>query len=131
MATSANIGLEREDGTIIYVSCHYDGDVKGVGKILEKSFKKPENVRKIIERGNMRSMADKISEIQFFLKRSDLSKIPQDQRENIAENRDNFLKLLNEETSIAYLYSGGKWTIKRREDQFKVWRTLASALSNI
>jgi hypothetical protein len=52
MATRSRIAIEREDGSVKSIYCHYDGYVDGVGKVLFEHYDK-EKLEKLIELGDI------------------------------------------------------------------------------
>jgi len=52
MATRSRIAIEKQDGTVDSIYCHFDGYVDGVGKILFNHYDK-EKLEKLIELGDI------------------------------------------------------------------------------
>jgi hypothetical protein len=52
MATRSRIAIEREDGSVKSIYCHFDGYVDGVGKVLFEHYDK-EKLEKLIELGDI------------------------------------------------------------------------------
>ena len=57
MATRSRIAIEREDGSVKSIYCHYDGYLSGVGKTLFNHYDK-EKLEKLIELGDISSLED-------------------------------------------------------------------------
>jgi hypothetical protein len=52
MATRSRIAIEKQDGTVKSIYCHFDGYVDGVGKTLFNHYDK-EKLEKLIELGDI------------------------------------------------------------------------------
>jgi hypothetical protein len=52
MSTRSRIAIENQDGTVISVYCHFDGYVKGVGKILFENYNR-EKTEQLVALGNL------------------------------------------------------------------------------
>jgi len=55
MATRSRIAIEREDGSVKSIYCHFDGYLSGVGKTLFNHYDK-EKLEKLIELGDISSL---------------------------------------------------------------------------
>lgn len=62
MATRSNIGMIQEDGTIRAIYCHWDGYPEGVGETLQTHYSTPEQVRELLNVGDISSLCDTIEE---------------------------------------------------------------------
>ena len=60
MATRSSISLQRDNGEIISVYCHWDGYPEYNGKILKEHYTTMEKIEKLIALGNMSSLAENI-----------------------------------------------------------------------
>lgn len=52
MSTRSRIAIENQDGTVTSVYCHFDGYVKGVGKILFENYNR-EKTEQLVALGNL------------------------------------------------------------------------------
>jgi hypothetical protein len=52
MSTRSRIAIENQDGTVTSVYCHFDGYVKGVGKILFENYNR-EKTEQLVALGNI------------------------------------------------------------------------------
>jgi len=55
MSTRSLIGL-KQDKQITFIYNHFDGYIDGVGEFLYKKYKKEEQIKKLISKGNARSV---------------------------------------------------------------------------
>ena len=53
MATQSNIGIQYLDNSVRMVYCHWDGYPSHNGKILLNNYKTFDEVKKLIERGEI------------------------------------------------------------------------------
>jgi len=81
MATRSTIAIEREDGTVAQVYCHWDGYLDHNGRILLEHYQDPAKVERLIAEGAISSLKPQIGEKHDFdwhYKRDD---IPQDMKD--------------------------------------------------
>ena len=60
MATRSRIALEKEDGTVLSIYCHWDGYPSNNGKILQENYQDREKVEKLISLGSISSLAPEV-----------------------------------------------------------------------
>ena len=60
MATRSTIALEYADGTVDQIYCHWDGYLEHNGRILQEHYKDPFKVRKLMDLGDVSSLAPSI-----------------------------------------------------------------------
>jgi hypothetical protein len=63
MATRSRIGIEKEDGTILSIYCHWDGYPSHNGRILLESYTDKEKVSDLIELGSISILAKNLTPI--------------------------------------------------------------------
>lgn len=63
MATRSRIGIEKEDGTILSVYCHWDGYPSHNGKILLENYTDREKVLGLIELGSISILAKNLTPV--------------------------------------------------------------------
>ena len=56
MGTRSRIGLQKKDGRIESIYCHWDGYPEGVGKVLLNNYKDEDKVKKLLKLGDMSSL---------------------------------------------------------------------------
>ncbi len=66
MATRSTIAIEREDGTVAQVYCHWDGYLSHNGKILKEHYSDPDKVQRLIAEGSISSLRPEIGEQHDF-----------------------------------------------------------------
>lgn len=70
MATRCNIGIKDENG-IDYIYCHFDGYFAYTGEMLLTHWQDVENIRKLINLGDIRSLMPTLEEIESYHSRSE------------------------------------------------------------
>jgi hypothetical protein len=60
MATRSRIGIQKEDGSVDSVYCHWDGYPKHNGDILINHYKEREKVQKLINLGSLSILAPEV-----------------------------------------------------------------------
>ena len=60
MATRSRIAIEKEDGTVLSIYCHWDGYPSNNGKILQENYQDREKVEKLISLGSISSLAPEV-----------------------------------------------------------------------
>ncbi len=53
MATRSTIAIERADGTVVQVYCHWDGGLNSNGEILHESWCDPDKLEQLIALGDL------------------------------------------------------------------------------
>lgn len=66
MATRGTIAVEFADGTVRGIYSHWDNNVDHNGKILVESYNCREMAEKLINHGDMSSLADDIEDCVFY-----------------------------------------------------------------
>lgn len=66
MGTRSTIALERADGTIIQVYCHWDGYLSGVGAELYNHYNTPEKLEELLLLGDMSTLAKDLENTIFY-----------------------------------------------------------------
>ena len=71
MGTRSTIALEFADGTVQQVYCHWDGYLDYNGKILQEHYSDPFKLQKLIDLGDLSSLAPNIGTQHSFGDRVD------------------------------------------------------------
>ena len=66
MGTRSTIALEYADGTVDQIYCHWDGYLEHNGMILEKHYKDPFVLQKVMDLGDMSSLGERIGSQHAF-----------------------------------------------------------------
>lgn len=66
MATRSTIAIERDDGTIAMVYCHWDGYLNHNGRILYEYYSDPEKLEQLIALGDLSVLGSEIGEKHDF-----------------------------------------------------------------
>lgn len=68
MSTSANVGIVYEDGTIDTIYVHSDGYLEHTGKVLRENYTTPEQIKELMQLGDLSILGERIGEKQDFTK---------------------------------------------------------------
>lgn len=60
MGTRSYIGIERDDGSVTYIYCHWDGYPSYNGAILMEHYSDPERLEQLLALGDISSLRPKI-----------------------------------------------------------------------
>lgn len=60
MSTNSAIGKMNEDGTVTSIYCHYDGYVRGVGKILKEHYHARSKIDQLLQLGSLSILGPEI-----------------------------------------------------------------------
>lgn len=66
MATRSNIAVQQEDGTFLFIYCHWDGYYEGNGKLLLDHYSDVTKARQLAALGDISSLGEEIGEKQDF-----------------------------------------------------------------
>ena len=66
MATRSTIAIERADGTVAQVYCHWDGGLNGNGKLLINHWSNFEKLEQLIALGDLSSLGEDIDNCVFY-----------------------------------------------------------------
>lgn len=66
MATRSTIAIQREDGTVAQVYCHWDGYLSNNGRLLMEHYNTPDKVEQLIAQGSISSLKPEIGEKHDF-----------------------------------------------------------------
>ena len=71
MSTRSLIGCEKENGTIEFAYCHFDGYPEHQLPILTKHYNTREKAIELVSKGAMSALCEDINEIEFYTKRGE------------------------------------------------------------
>ena len=66
MATRSTIAIERADGTVAQVYCHWDGGLNGNGKLLINHWSNFEKLEQLIALGDLSALGENIDDCVFY-----------------------------------------------------------------
>lgn len=104
MATRSYIGLQKDDGSIEFIYCHYDGYIEGgVGEKLLHHYKTKEQIQMLLDIGNIRSLHETISTQEEDAYEEISTKLKDEQE---------YIKLFSEGLiDYCYLFKEGNWFV--------------------
>lgn len=118
MATRSTIAIERQDGTIAMVYCHWDGYLKNNGRILYQHYSDPAKLERLIEHGDISSLGEDIGEKHDFDMRTEgwTTFYRRDRGERFTnkvtfENFDDYLDNHQYEEFDYILKNNGQWIV--------------------
>ena len=62
MSTRSRIAIEKQDGTVTSIYCHFDGYISGNGETLQTNYSNREKVEQLIALGDISSLKSDIDE---------------------------------------------------------------------
>ena len=68
MSTHSRIGVDRGNGMIESIYCHFDGYLRGVGRVLLKNYTNDVKVDDLMKLGDISSIGSEIGEKHDFVK---------------------------------------------------------------
>ena len=118
MATRSTIAIERQDGTIAMVYCHWDGYLENNGRILYQHYSDPAKLERLIEHGDISSLGEDIGEKHDFDMRTEgwTTFYRRDREERFVnkvtfENFDDYLDNHQYEEFDYILKNNGQWIV--------------------
>ncbi len=66
MSTNSSIAVERADGSVIGIYCHFDGYPSHVGAILKKFYCDHDAAMELIEGGDISSLDEKCGDAMYY-----------------------------------------------------------------
>jgi hypothetical protein len=109
MSTRAYVGIERLDGSVRYIYCHFDGTLERLGNCLQDNYNTTAIVNDLIDNGDASQIKSTVSDSVFYHrdKGEDFAEV----QASFEDNRANYS--LDLEGNMAYLFSEsmGSWTV--------------------
>lgn len=118
MSTNANVGIVNEDKTIDTIYVHFDGYLDCVGKQLLEHWTDPEQIKKLMQLGDLSILGEQIGGKQNFNKWDEKSCLAYhrdrgEDWESVApehyDDIDSYM-LENDWQQYNYLFVDGEWT---------------------
>lgn len=102
MSTNAYIGI-KDGNDVEYVYIHFDGYPSGVGSILKEHYSNPDDVQRLISKGDMSSLGNTIDECDFYCDR------PGEEWNDIKPKHIRIRGFMNITDGYKYLYGISGW----------------------
>ena len=126
MATRSTIALEFADGTVEQVYCHWDGYLDNNGKILLAHWSDPFKLQKLIDLGNLSSLAPELGSRHDFdsSPKGECNFYGRDRGDTDFVNKAKFkdfadYKANHDEQEYEYiLRTDGKWYVKSYDSDY-------------
>jgi hypothetical protein len=136
MATRSTIAIEKSDGTIEQIYCHWDGYPEYNGKILLQSYSNPMKLQELIDMGNMSSLDSTIDACEFWVR--DQNDSMETAKPRRYSSYWDYVTNLSREQFNYILRESGEWMVgvEQEDSEFKglcrfISQPLSSALNNI
>lgn len=138
MATRSLIGIEKDNGVVEAIYCHFDGYPAGVGKTLYEHYNNPERIKQLLRLGDLSTLGEFLSEEEKGDRKGDVCfvycrdmgepytyPVMADSKEEL---RDNGFNLKG--ADYFYVFSNGEWLVS---DCYKKepFNKLSDVLKNI
>ncbi len=112
MSTRSSIAVQKSDGTVEAVYCHFDGYLDGVGATLKKSFATQELAEGLVALGDLSSVmsAENLGEVKAYSR--DLGEPFEDVAPRKYSDMDEYYARVGSDigdNGYRYIFSGGKW----------------------
>ena len=118
MATRSTIAIQRQDGTVAQIYCHWDGYLSNNGQILLKHYQDPAKIEQLIALGDLSSLGEEIGTKHDFdnAPRGECNFYGRDRGEKGTEARvfRNFEQYQREAQfeEYDYIFRGGVWYVQ-------------------
>ena len=108
MSTRSRIAIEKQDGTVTSIYCHFDGYISGNGETLQTNYSNREKVEQLIALGDISSLKSDIDEtIAYHRDRGE--DLDQKQHTDVEKFYDEAFEMGEE---YAYLFTkDNKWLV--------------------
>ena len=104
MGTHSSIGIKTSNGKVMFVDCHYDGYLKGVGRVLFEHYKKDDEVIDLLMGGDICSIGSTPNSTKRETKEAGWREEPR-----MAKDIEEWRKIGDGE--YFYLFNRGKWRV--------------------
>ncbi len=136
MATRSNIGIEKDDGTVDYIYCHWDGYPSHNGEILQESYTDKDQIEKMISLGSISSLDHRLEPANDNHSFDSPEKgvtvfYARDRGETLDVSNGSYNNILHNMEDYAYVFkpSDGNWYMTCAYDKKGIWRPLKDVLA--
>jgi len=109
MSTHCSIAVVNDDGTVEAVYCHFDGNVRSVGRALVLKFNSKEAAQSLVALGDLSSVAGRLEAFS-----RDLGEPFEDNKPRTYGNLETYGMLVTEEivdSGYRYFFRDGQWYV--------------------
>jgi hypothetical protein len=122
MGTRSAIGYKLPNGKIRAKYCHWDGYVEGgVGQTLQESYQAAFKIGRMVELGDMSTLAAEIDDCEFYGR--DRGDSPRDVDAQDYDDFDDFTTSF-EGCEYFYVWNGNEWLVSKGNLVFDLLETL-------
>jgi hypothetical protein len=114
MGTRSTISIERHDGTVSTVYCHWDGYYEHNGKMLLEHYDTAAKVEALITMGDISSLDSTIEKCIFYMRDREETECEADEYDSFEKFSDSFGKYGKQEYN--YLFSENVWLTRMYDD---------------
>ena len=104
MSTHSSIGVKTPNGKVLFVDCHYDGYIEGVGRVLFEHYRKLDEVIDLLMGGDIRSIRITPNSTERETKEGGWCEEPR-----VAKDVEEWRRIGDGE--YFYLFNRGKWKV--------------------
>tara|TARA_R100000231_G_C5310219_1_gene160210 strand:- start:126 stop:572 length:447 start_codon:yes stop_codon:yes gene_type:complete len=115
MSTRSRIAIQKEDGGVASIYCHFDGYINGVGKTLKKHYNDEEKATNLIEGGDISVLKNSTDTTVYYKDRGDDWDTIKPQ---VHRSLNGLMASLRGDIFIefVYLYADGKWQVSELQE---------------
>lgn len=120
MSTRSRIGIEREDGSVKSLYCHYDGHPDTVGRILAESYPTRESAEGLLELGDLSQLGESLDACDAYCR--DWDQAWEDNRPKAHSDEEEYLmSVVTAAVRYVYLFRDSGWHVAAWD---RAWRPL-------
>lgn len=109
MSTRSIIALTTKQNTIDFISCHFDGDIDYVGRILVQNYNTYKKVKNLIDLGDICSLEKSLSKTKFL--DNNLYQTKCRSFNNEEQFMNYFRDIQKHDKEFIYLFKNNKWYV--------------------
>jgi len=111
MATRSMIGVQRENGTIEAIYCHWDGYMAHHGPILLEAYNGPRKIEALIRQGDLSSLGRRLVKDTFILDDDDFCSVAAGGNHAAVYDDIHDLRERQDWCEYFYIYGFGRWWV--------------------
>lgn len=117
MATRSMIGVQRENGTIEAIYCHWDGYPSHHGPILLEAYNGPRKIEGLIAQGDLLTLGRRLAEDPSIFVGDDFCAVAGGFHEAAVYSDIHDLRERREWCEYFYIHKQGRWYVISEEEE--------------
>jgi len=115
MSTRSRIAIQKEDGEVVSIYCHFDGYIEGVGRTLKAHYNDKDKALNLIEGGDISVLKNSTDTTVYYKDRGDKWDTI---KPEVHRGLDQLMASLRGDIFIefVYLYADGKWQVSELQE---------------